>query len=72
MLGAQLAPVSGWEMPLRFTDAVEEHRAARTSAAVFDTSEMFEFRVFGFGAFDFLQQLFSSDLSKIAAVGAGQ
>ena len=43
----------------------------RQSAGVFDICHMAEFRVFGFGAFDFLQRLFTNDLERISELGPG-
>ncbi len=71
-LGARMVPYAGFSMPVQYAGIVEEHRAVRTSAGVFDVSHMAEFRVFGFGAFDFLQTMFTNDLSKIADIGHAQ
>ena len=38
----------------------------RARAGVFDVCHMAEFRVFGFGAFDFLQRLLTNDLRRIS------
>lgn len=72
VLGARMAPVAGWEMPAYYSSAVEEHRAVRRSAGVFDAGHMAEFRVFGFAAFDFLQRMLTNDLHRIAELGQGQ
>lgn len=71
-LGARMVPFAGWEMPVQYAGIIEEHRAVRSSAGVFDVSHMAEFRVFGFGAFDFLQGLLTNDLHKIAELGQAQ
>jgi len=39
-LGARFAPFAGWEMPVQYTGIVEEHRAVRERAGVFDVSHM--------------------------------
>lgn len=39
-LGARFAPFAGWEMPIQYTGIVEEHRAVRERAGVFDVSHM--------------------------------
>ncbi|MDZ4278164.1 MAG: glycine cleavage system aminomethyltransferase GcvT, partial [Dehalococcoidia bacterium] len=39
-LGARFAPFAGWEMPLQYAGIVEEHRAVREQAGVFDVSHM--------------------------------
>lgn len=71
-LGARMVPYAGWDMPVQYAGILEEHRAVRSSAGIFDVSHMAEYRVFGFGAFDFLQGLLTNDLHKIAELGAGQ
>jgi aminomethyltransferase len=71
-LGARMVPFAGWEMPVQYAGIIEEHRAVRRSAGVFDVGHMAEFRVFGFGAFDFLQRMLTNDLHKIAELGQAQ
>jgi aminomethyltransferase len=71
-LGARMVPFAGWEMPVQYAGIIEEHRAVRRSAGVFDVGHMAEFRVFGFGAFDFLQRVLTNDLSKISELGRAQ
>jgi len=71
-LGARMVPFAGWEMPVQYAGIIEEHRAVRRSAGVFDVGHMAEFRVFGFSAFDFLQRMFTNDLHKIAELGQAQ
>jgi aminomethyltransferase len=71
-LGARMVPFAGWEMPVQYAGIIEEHRAVRRSAGIFDVGHMAEFRVFGFGAFDFLQRMFTNDLHRIAELGQAQ
>jgi len=71
-LGARMVPFAGYEMPVQYAGIIEEHRAVRARAGVFDVCHMTEFRVFGFGAFDFLQTMLTNDLSRIAEVGQAQ
>jgi len=68
-LGARLVPFAGWEMPVQYTSIVDEHRAVRTSAGVFDVSHMGQFSLRGLGAHEYLQSRLSNDLDRI---GAGQ
>src|SRR5690242_872005 len=56
-LGARLVEFSGWEMPVQYSGILEEHRAVRERAGLFDVSHMGEFRVEGPGALDYLQGL---------------
>lgn len=71
-LGARMVPFAGYEMPVQYSGIIDEHKAVRSSAGVFDVSHMAEFRVFGFGAFDFLQRALSNDLRKISVIGQAQ
>jgi aminomethyltransferase len=67
-----MVPFAGWEMPVQYAGIIEEHTAVRSSAGVFDVSHMAQFRVFGFGAFDYLQGLLTNDLNKISGIGEAQ
>lgn len=71
-LGARMVPFAGWEMPVQYSGIIEEHKAVRSSAGIFDVCHMAEFRIFGFGSLDFLQSMFTNDLSRIAEVGSAQ
>ena len=49
-LGAKMVPFGGWDMPLSYPDGtLEEHRACRTGAVVFDVSHLGTVRVEGTG-----------------------
>ena len=65
-LGARMAPFGGWEMPIQYTGVLEEHRACREHAVVFDVSHLGSVRVHGAGAFAALQWAFTNDLDRIA------
>jgi aminomethyltransferase len=65
-LGARLVEFSGWEMPVQYSSILEEHRAVRTRAGLFDVSHMGEFKVEGSNALSFLQHLVPNDVSKLA------
>ncbi len=65
-LGARLVEFSGWEMPVQYSGILEEHRAVRTQAGLFDVSHMGEFKVSGPDALAFLQQLVPNDVSRLA------
>ncbi len=70
-LGARLVDFGGWQMPVQYTGIIEEHKAVREAAGVFDISHMGEFFVGGAGALDFLNGLLTNDAAKLA-VGQGQ
>ena len=64
-LGARLVPFAGWEMPVQYEGVIQEHRAVRTDAGVFDVSHMGELEVEGPRATGLLQGLLSNDLDRI-------
>jgi aminomethyltransferase len=71
-LGARMVPFAGWAMPVQYSGIIDEHLAVRNSAGVFDIGHMAEFRVWGFGAFDFLQGMLTNDLHRISELGQAQ
>ena len=64
-LGARMVPFAGWEMPVQYAGVIQEHRAVRTDAGVFDVSHMGELEVEGPRAHELLQGLLSNDLDRI-------
>jgi len=64
-LGARLVEFGGWEMPIQYRSILEEHRAVRTHAGLFDVSHMGELQVEGLGAGSFLQYLVPNDVSRL-------
>lgn len=65
-LGAKMAPFGGWDMPIQYTGILNEHRAVRQSAGLFDVSHMGEFRVRGPQTLDLVQRLVTNDASRLA------
>jgi aminomethyltransferase len=64
-LGGRMVPFAGWDMPIRYGSVLDEHRACRTGAVVFDVSHMGSVWVRGPGGFAALQALLTNDLAKI-------
>ena len=64
-LGARMVPFAGWEMPVQYEGVIQEHKAVRTDAGVFDVSHMGELEVEGPTARDFLQATLSNDIDKL-------
>ncbi len=56
-LTKKLVPFAGWEMPVWYAGTMEEHRAVRRAAGLFDVSHMGSFEVSGENATDFLDVL---------------
>ncbi len=65
-LGAKIVPFGGFLMPVQYSGIMNEHRAVRTNAGLFDVSHMGEFYVRGRNAAAFLQKLTINDIDKIA------
>jgi aminomethyltransferase len=63
--GAKLVEYAGWEMPVQYRSILEEHRAVRRAAGLFDVSHMGEFDVEGPGAAAFLNALVTNDVGKM-------
>jgi aminomethyltransferase len=64
-LSARLVEFGGWEMPVQYSSIIDEHRAVRTHAGLFDVSHMGEFKVDGPDALAFLQHLVPNDVSRL-------
>jgi aminomethyltransferase len=64
-LGARLVPFAGWEMPVQYEGVIQEHKAVRSDAGVFDVSHMGEIEVEGPTARDVLQAALSNDIDKL-------
>src|SRR5436305_1793274 len=64
-LGARMVPFAGWEMPVQYEGVIQEHKAVRTDAGVFDVSHMGEIEVEGPTARDLLQATLSNDVDKL-------
>ena len=64
-LGASFTDFAGWDMPLQYSSALEEHRAVRERAGLFDLSHMGELWVRGPGAVELLNRTFVSDFAKL-------
>lgn len=56
---------AGWDMPVQYRSILEEHKAVRQRAGLFDVSHMGEADVKGPDALRFLQHLVSNDCSKL-------
>ncbi len=68
--GARMAEFGGYEMPLWYASARDEHVSVISRAGAFDTSHMAVAMVSGVDALDLLQRCFTNDLS--ACVGKGK
>jgi aminomethyltransferase len=63
--GARLVDFAGWEMPVQYRSILEEHKAVRRTAGLFDVSHMGEVDVKGTEAGKFLDHLVTNAVSKL-------
>lgn len=61
-LGASFTDFGGWDMPLKYENDVEEHKAVREFSGLFDLSHMGEFRIIGPDAAAFLDYTLVSNM----------
>jgi len=64
-LGARMIPFAGWLMPVQYAGILQEHRAVRAAAGLFDLGHMGQIRVSGRDALPFLQWVASNDVSRL-------
>lgn len=65
-LGARMVPYAGWEMPVQYKSALEEHHTTRNAASLFDVSHMGEVVFEGPAALERLNLLVTNDLTACA------
>ncbi len=70
-LGARLVDFAGWQMPVQYRGILEEHRAVRERAGLFDLSHMGELFIEGEDAGDALAAALISD-PRTLAIGRAQ
>src|SRR5688572_7594544 len=63
--GGRLVDFVGWEMPVQYRSILEEHKAVRRAAGLFDVSHMGEVDVRGSEAGKFLNLLVTNDVAKL-------
>ena len=64
-MGARMVPFGGWDMPVQYSGILEEHRAVRGSAGLFDISHMGEIEFRGPEALGAVQRLVTGDASRL-------
>jgi glycine hydroxymethyltransferase len=64
-LGARLVPFAGWEMPVWYSSVVDEHKATRQAAGLFDVSHMGVCDASGPNACAFLDLITANDVSAL-------
>ena len=64
-LKARMVEFSGWNMPVMYTNVIDEHNTCRNKVALFDTSHMGEFILTGRDSVAFLQKIVAKDISNL-------
>ena len=65
--GGHMAPFAGWELPLRYSSAREEHLAVRKAVGLFDVSHMGQIVVEGPDAEDVVDFLVTGDVKGLGS-----
>ena len=61
----RMVDFAGWEMPIQYTSIVEEHRAVRQHAGLFDIAHMGRLRFSGPDAQQLLDYLLTNDVTRL-------
>ena len=64
-LGARMVEFAGFSMPVQYTSIVEEHRAVREAAGLFDVSHMGQIRLEGSGAVAAAERLLTRSVASL-------
>ncbi len=63
--GARMVDFAGWDMPIQYTSIIDEHKAVRTGAGLFDISHMGRLSFGGPDALALLQQVFTNNAATM-------
>jgi aminomethyltransferase len=64
-MGAKMVPFGGWDMPVQYRGILDEHKAVRGAAGMFDVSHMGEVEFRGPAAAEALQRLTCNDILRL-------
>lgn len=64
-LGARMTEFGGFEMPLSYSGIIQEHRAVRSGAGIFDLSHMGEFELRGSAALAVLEHTLTNSAKRL-------
>jgi aminomethyltransferase len=67
--GARMVDFGGWDMPVNYGSQIDEHRAVRRDAGMFDVSHMRAVDVTGNGVRDFLRYALANNVDKLKEPG---
>ncbi len=63
--GGKIIDFAGWALPVQFAGIMEEHKAVREAAGLFDVSHMGEITIKGRDALKFINVLITNDAAKL-------
>ncbi len=63
--GGKIVEFGGWEMPVQYSNIIEEHQTVRQAAGIFDVSHMGEISVVGSEAEAFVQNLVTNNVKSM-------
>ena len=66
-LGARMVPFGGWDMPVQYSGIINEVRAVRTAAGIFDVSHMGRLYISGALAGEFLDRMLTGSATNLRA-----
>jgi aminomethyltransferase len=66
-LGALMSPFGGFDMPIQYTNIIDEHNAVRHDCGIFDVSHMGEVLISGNDAEKYVQHIFTNDIAGAPA-----
>src|SRR5918995_704060 len=62
---ARIVPFAGWDMPVQYTGVIDEHKAVRTAAGLFDVSHMARLSFGGPDAQALLETVFTNSVGTM-------
>ncbi|AKN33602.1 glycine cleavage system protein T [Clostridium carboxidivorans P7] len=63
--GGKIGKIAGWALPMQFEGVVEEYKAVRKKAGLFDISHVGKIQIKGKDAFHFIQNLVTNDIESL-------
>ncbi|RPI19905.1 MAG: glycine cleavage system aminomethyltransferase GcvT, partial [Acidobacteria bacterium] len=65
-LGARMVEFAGWDMPVQYESALQEHIAVRTAVGLFDVSHMGRVRIKGTDSLALVQRVSCNDAARLS------
>ena len=62
---ARMCPFGGWDMPVQYAGIIEEHKAVRNAAGIFDISHMARLSFDGTDTLAFLEKVFTNSVTTM-------